>query len=218
MRTISHAKLRPYGVVTLSTGTLVVFCQIMEKWGVGRGYGATFWVVVVGASVYYGLWPGLYAALVSSLTFDYFFIPPTYEVGLTAPLILIALCMLIVAVMAGRPVVAPHAYLWEPQDSGDDWSDTAHGEGQATAFLGRRRQSQADHELCLIVRDMVRLGHFGPAEIGFIHRIAEGLEKPQSIRVITAHDDAQDLDLEPGVIEVQYDVVGPAVGDDKPRL
>jgi hypothetical protein len=222
MRTFQVNKARPFPYIAVIGATiiLIALCQGLEAAGISRGYGAMFWVIVVGASAYYGLWPGVFAAVIAALGFDYFFVPPVHIFDIGAPFALLLSSMLVVAIIVARPpqTRALVVLFWTTENSGDYWRDVANGDKRGDAFLKGLHGNRQTHVLGLMVRDMISLQRFAGAEAAFFHRISCDLIKPRSIRVITAQDDAKDLDIEPGVVEVQDHVVGRAVGDEQPRL
>jgi hypothetical protein len=210
----------PYLAVTTAVVALTGVCYGFEKAGITRGYGALFWIVVVASALYLGLRPGIYAAVTSAFTFHYFFVPPLGTVVPDAALLLIVSSMLLVAYIAAHQPAQKTLVLlfWAEADSGDYWRDVANGDKRGDAFLKGLHGDKQTHVLGLMVRDMIALQRFAGAEAAFFHRISCDLIKPRSIRVITAQDDAKDLDIEPGVVEVQDHVVGRAVGDEQPRF
>src|SRR6516164_7889596 len=69
-----------YGVAAISVGIAGV---ITLKLGAVIKHSATFFFCSVMLSSWYGgLWPGLFAALLSVVALDYYFIPPLYALGI----------------------------------------------------------------------------------------------------------------------------------------
>jgi two-component system sensor histidine kinase KdpD len=99
MRTLSFNNPRwlAYGSVTLAIIGLVGVCLGIEQAGVHRGYGAFFFLIVVGAALWAGFWPSVYAACVSAVSFDYFFVSPVGVLDFSAPLLFFLVAELIVA-------------------------------------------------------------------------------------------------------------------------
>jgi two-component system sensor histidine kinase KdpD len=66
-----------------------------------------FLVAVLVTAVTYGLWPSLFASLISALIYDFFFMPPIYSLSISSSedlvnLILFAITAVIVSTLAGR--------------------------------------------------------------------------------------------------------------------
>ena len=73
--------LSSYVVAALSVGIAVV---ITLNFGSGIKHSATlFFCSVMLSSWYGGLWPGVFAALLSVIALDYYFIPPLYALGIS---------------------------------------------------------------------------------------------------------------------------------------
>src|SRR5271166_1526574 len=73
--------LSSYVVAAISVGVAVV---VTLKLGSAIKHTATlFFCSVMVSSWYGGLWPGVFAALLSVVALDYYFIPPLYALGLT---------------------------------------------------------------------------------------------------------------------------------------
>lgn len=79
IRTLRRA-LTSYAVAILSVATAVVVTLFI---GPVMKHSATFFFCSVMVTSWYGgLWPGVFAAIVSVLALDYFFIPPLYALGI----------------------------------------------------------------------------------------------------------------------------------------
>src|SRR5271167_1211170 len=73
--------LSSYVVATISVGIAVV---VTLKLGSAIEHTATLFLCSVMISSWYGgLWPGVFAALLSVVALDYYFIPPLYALGIT---------------------------------------------------------------------------------------------------------------------------------------
>jgi C4-dicarboxylate-specific signal transduction histidine kinase len=80
IRTLTRL-LSSYVVAALSVGIAVV---ITLNFGSGIKHSATlFFCSVMLSSWYGGLWPGVFAALLSVIGLDYYFIPPLYALGIS---------------------------------------------------------------------------------------------------------------------------------------
>ena len=80
IRTLTRL-LSSYVVAALSVGIAVV---ITLNFGSGINHSATlFFCSVMLSSWYGGLWPGVFAALLSVIALDYYFIPPLYALGIS---------------------------------------------------------------------------------------------------------------------------------------
>ena len=80
IRTLTRL-LSSYVVAAISVGIAVV---ITLNFGSGIKHSATlFFCSVMLSSWYGGLWPGVFAALLSVVALDYYFIPPLYALGIS---------------------------------------------------------------------------------------------------------------------------------------
>src|SRR6516225_6275991 len=71
--------LSSYVVVALSVGIATVIT--LELGSVIKHTSTLFFCSVMLSSWYGGLWPGVFAALLSVVALDYYFIPPLYALG-----------------------------------------------------------------------------------------------------------------------------------------
>src|SRR6516165_1772008 len=72
--------LSSYVVVALSVGIATVIT--LELGSVIKHTSTLFFCSVMLSSWYGGLWPGVFAALLSVVALDYYFIPPIYALGI----------------------------------------------------------------------------------------------------------------------------------------
>src|SRR6516225_8104506 len=73
--------LSSYVVAALSVGIAAVIT--LELGSVIKHTSTLFFCSVMLSSWYGGLWPGVFAALLSVVTLDYYFIPPLYALGIS---------------------------------------------------------------------------------------------------------------------------------------
>jgi hypothetical protein len=220
MRTLNIKRYRAlgYATVTLTVIALTAVCHGIEKAGISRGYGALFFLIVVGSALWLGFWPSVYAAGLSATTFDFFFVPPTGVLELNAPLVFVATSQLIIAtgicyamqrqatvalVTAGKYWQGPHT---------DDWcTDSADGDRRGNEYLLRLIIAREAFLLGLMARDMIQRGIYGGAEAGFFHRISLAL-LGTNVLAAAVDDYAQDADLQHRIVKVDDDVKPGPVG------
>lgn len=215
--TFNNHRLLAYGSVTLGVIGLVGVCEGFEQLGISRGYGALFWLIVVGSALWLGLWPAIYAAVLSALTFDYFFVPPQGVLEVNAPLVFVATGQILVAVaicyalrrQAAVALVTTGKY-WRGAHT-DDWcADSDDGNRQGGEYLLRLTIAREAFLLGLMAREMIQRGVYGGAEAGFFHRISLAL---LGTDVLTAADHhAHDANVQHRIIEVDDDVKPRPVG------
>src|ERR1700722_9359438 len=70
------SQIRRYGLTAVSCGL-----ALAVAWGFDAPTSCFFLAVMV-SSLYWGRGPGLFAVALSSLAFDYFFLPPIFHFGL----------------------------------------------------------------------------------------------------------------------------------------
>lgn len=74
--------IKPYlGSLAVVLGALAIALLIALSLDV-RSMSRVFLVAVLISAVTYGLWPALFASLVSAIAYDYFFLPPVYSLGI----------------------------------------------------------------------------------------------------------------------------------------
>ena len=73
--------LSSYVVAAISVGIAVVIT--LELGSVVKHTATLFFCSVMLSSLYGGLWPGVFAALLSVVALDYYFIPPLYALGIS---------------------------------------------------------------------------------------------------------------------------------------
>lgn len=200
----------PYITVACAVAGIVGLCELIVRiGGVQRGFGALFWLPVIWAPRVTGTRPGLFAAVLATCAFYYFFVP------LAAPYsaYFFGLAMML-AVMAGVAVylgsfakvrylvLLPPRY-WNEEESGDYWKDCMRGEQRARMFSGELDTAREMFMLGWIVRDMIDKGRYGGVEVGFFHRLSLNLMSGLARSVPLLDDDAQDGDPKGGIVKAQ---------------
>jgi hypothetical protein len=220
MRTLTFNSHRflAYGSVTVSVIGLVGVCHAFEQAGIQRGYGALFWLIVVGSALWLGLWPAIYAAVLSALTFDYFFVPPLRVLDISAPLVFIATAQTLVAIavsyaMQRKATVAlmTTGKFWQGPHTEDWCADSDVGGRQAKEYLLRLTIAREAFLLGLMARDMIQRGIYGGAEAGFFHRISLAL-LGTNVLAAAVDDYAHDANMEHRIVGVDDDVKPSPVG------
>ena len=77
--------LRPYIAAILAVATALGIGELIQPLLGIENVDLVFLTVVVGIAVRYGLWPSLFATVVSSLCYNFFFLPPIYTFTITDP-------------------------------------------------------------------------------------------------------------------------------------
>jgi two-component system sensor histidine kinase KdpD len=83
----ARAYLGSLAIVAIALGVALVLHQVLGVASVAL----TFLTAVLVSSVAYGLWPGLFACLVSVLAYNFFFLPPLYTFTIADPENVVAL-------------------------------------------------------------------------------------------------------------------------------
>ena len=87
---------RPYIVTLIAVAAALGISKLIEpRFGI-ENVDLVFITVVVGIAVRYGLWPSLFASVVASLCYNFFFLPPLYTFTITDPTNLAAFFFFIV--------------------------------------------------------------------------------------------------------------------------
>lgn len=82
-------------------GATTLVSHVVDPFFEGAHLEILFLSVVVFASARWGRWPGVLAALLSTVCYDYFFLPPRYSFHVSAPYILSLLLLLGIALLVG---------------------------------------------------------------------------------------------------------------------
>ncbi|RUW27609.1 sensor histidine kinase KdpD [Mesorhizobium sp. M4B.F.Ca.ET.215.01.1.1] len=93
----------PYLFATAYVAGSLAFGAVLDQFLDVRNLAIVFLVAVLASAVTGGLWPALYACLVSALAFNYFFLEPRYTLTIRDPESIVALAVfLVVAVIASN--------------------------------------------------------------------------------------------------------------------
>jgi two-component system sensor histidine kinase KdpD len=98
---------KPYLAATVAIAAALGFGTLIETWvGVGN-VDLVFLTAIVAIAVRFGLWPSLFASVVSALAYNFFFLPPVYTLTISDPANLVAfglftLVAIIVSSVAAR--------------------------------------------------------------------------------------------------------------------
>jgi two-component system sensor histidine kinase KdpD len=76
---------RPYIVTLVAIAAALGVGKLIEPWFGIENVDLVFITMVVGIAVGYGLWPSLFASVVASLCYNFFFLPPLYTFTITDP-------------------------------------------------------------------------------------------------------------------------------------
>ena len=77
--------IRSYSTALLATMAALAVSKLIEPWLGIENVDLVFLTVVVGVAVRFGLWPSLFASVVGSLCYNFFFLPPTYTFTIADP-------------------------------------------------------------------------------------------------------------------------------------
>jgi two-component system, OmpR family, sensor histidine kinase KdpD len=77
--------LRPYAMAFMVIAVALGVSEIIQPWLGLENVDLVFLTAVVGVAVRYGLWPSLFASVVASLCYNFFFLPPIYAFTITDP-------------------------------------------------------------------------------------------------------------------------------------
>ncbi|MFB9982810.1 DUF4118 domain-containing protein [Mesorhizobium kowhaii] len=106
VKTADEQKQFQIGPYLLSTAYVVgslAFSAVLDQFLDVRNLAIIFLIAVLASAVTGGLWPALYACLVSALAFNYFFLEPRYTLTIRDPESIVALgVFLVVAVIASN--------------------------------------------------------------------------------------------------------------------
>jgi two-component system sensor histidine kinase KdpD len=104
---ISAFDLRAYVVALVAVAIALGCGELVNHWIGVENVDLVFLTAVVGVAVRFGLWPSLFASLVSALCYNFFFLPPIYTFTIADPhniaaFTLFTLVAIIVSQFAGR--------------------------------------------------------------------------------------------------------------------
>ena len=83
--TVPATDPRPYLVAFVAVAVALAAGFAIEPWIGVENVDLGFLTVVVGVAVRYGLWPSLFASVIASLCYNFFFLPPLYEFTIADP-------------------------------------------------------------------------------------------------------------------------------------
>jgi two-component system, OmpR family, sensor histidine kinase KdpD len=97
----------PYVVAIAAVGAMLGISVALRPWLGIENVDLIFLTAIVGIAVRYGLWPSLFASVMASLAYNFFFLPPVYTFTITEPtnvaaFLLFALLSVIVSNLAAR--------------------------------------------------------------------------------------------------------------------
>ena len=76
---------RPYVIAIVAIAAALGVGKLIQPWFGIENVDLVFLAAVVGIAVRYGLWPSLFASIVASLCYNFFFLPPVYTFTITDP-------------------------------------------------------------------------------------------------------------------------------------
>ena len=99
--------LRAYVMALVAVAIALGFGELVNHWIGVENVDLVFLTAVVGVAVRFGLWPSLFASVVSALCYNFFFLPPIYTFTIADPhniaaFTLFTLVAIIVSQFAGR--------------------------------------------------------------------------------------------------------------------
>jgi two-component system sensor histidine kinase KdpD len=75
----------PYGMALLFVAAALGVGKLIHPWFGIENIDLVFLTAVVGVAVRHGLWPSLFASVIASLCYNFFFLPPIYTFTITDP-------------------------------------------------------------------------------------------------------------------------------------
>jgi two-component system, OmpR family, sensor histidine kinase KdpD len=93
VRTAEHGETfnpTPYVAATLAIAAALGFGMLIGTWVGVENVDLVFLTAIVAIAVRFGLWPSLFASVVSALAYNFFFLPPVYTLTITDPANLVA--------------------------------------------------------------------------------------------------------------------------------
>src|SRR5450631_4134295 len=76
---------RPYAIALIAVAIALGVGEAILPWFGIENVDLVFLTAVVGVAVRYGLWPSLFASVIASLCYNFFFLPPIYTFTITDP-------------------------------------------------------------------------------------------------------------------------------------
>jgi two-component system, OmpR family, sensor histidine kinase KdpD len=96
----------PYLVATVAVAAALGLDQLIHPYMGIENVDLVFMTAIVAVAVRYGLWPSLYASVISSLCYNFFFLPPIYTFTITDPTNVAAFLIFIVMAVLVSNVAA----------------------------------------------------------------------------------------------------------------
>ena len=97
---------RPYVFSLIVVAISVLVAEIIEPWFGLENVDLVFMTGIVAVAARYGLWPSLFASVVASLCYNFFFLPPLYEFTIADPKNVLAFFFFIVMAIIVSNVAA----------------------------------------------------------------------------------------------------------------
>ena len=76
---------RPYAIALVVTAAALGFGELIRPYFGVENVDLVFLTAVVGVAVRFGLWPSLFASVLASLCYNFFFLPPLYTFTIADP-------------------------------------------------------------------------------------------------------------------------------------
>ncbi len=76
---------RPYGAALVAVTVALALAELIQAWIGATNSDLVFLSAVVAIAVRFGLWPSLFASVVSALAYNFFFLPPIYTFTIADP-------------------------------------------------------------------------------------------------------------------------------------
>ena len=98
--------LRPYGLALVAVGIALAIGEVVQPWFGLENVDLVFMTGIVAVAARFGLWPSLFASVVASLCYNFFFLPPLYTFTIADPTNVLAFFFFIVMAMIVSNVAA----------------------------------------------------------------------------------------------------------------
>ncbi len=89
-------QVRPYAIAALAVGLALAVSEAMRPWLGIENVDLVFLTAIVAVAVRFGLFPSLFASVVASLCYNFFFLPPIYTFTIADPTNVAAFVMFII--------------------------------------------------------------------------------------------------------------------------
>ena len=97
---------RPYGLALVAVGIALAIGEVVQPWFGLENVDLVFMTGIVAVAARFGLWPSLFASVVASLCYNFFFLPPLYTFTIADPTNVLAFFFFIVMAMIVSNVAA----------------------------------------------------------------------------------------------------------------